>query len=155
MLSYGNYFVFKATIFLNFWQLLFSVCDKYVCFKLTKFKESLNVNNILQKLQKKYTNTTPSNVHHSETTLPRATRHTLAPLRTTTAFATLYIIYEQNRRRQTPISNMPIVYRRSPCNLTFQIKINTKLTVIDLWTYPVEVGKFLAECYGATFGPLA
>ena len=45
------------------------------------------------------TNTITLTVHHSETTLPRATRHTLVQLSTNKC--------RQNRRRQTPITTMP------------------------------------------------
>ena len=54
----------------------------------------------------KVTNTITLKVHHSETTLTRATRRTMALLRTNKC-PLLRSYLKQNQRSQTPITTMP------------------------------------------------
>ena len=93
----------------------------------------------------KFTNTLRINVHHFETTLPRATRRSLSQLRTNNVPSSFHI--KKNRRRQTPITTMP-QFQTEPhttINLFKCTKINTQLRVTDLWMDPVEVWSILDE----------
>ena len=84
----------------------------------------------------KVTNTIPLIVPHSETTLSRATRRTLAQLRTN-KMSYPNFIFKLNRRRQTPITTMPSLQNRTTrtTHLFNCTKINPQFKVTDLWRW--------------------
>ena len=95
----------------------------------------------------KVTNTIPITVHHSETTLPRATRRTMAQLRTNKCL----LLRSYLNKIDDPSPLCPL-YKTEPhtTHLFNCTNINTKLQVTDLWTATVEVGHLLVEQRGAT-----
>ena len=94
-------------------------------------------------------NTIPLTVHHSETTFPRATHHTLAQLRTNTCpHLRSYLNKIDEVKHPSPLCPL---CKTEPCTTTHLFNctnINTQLQVTDLWTAPVEVGHLLVEWRG-------
>ena len=96
----------------------------------------------------KVTNTIPLTVHHSETTLTRATRHTLAQLRTN-KYPLLYSYLNKIDEVKHPSQLCPLCKTDSHTTHLFNCtNINTQLQVTDLCTAPVEVGHLLIEWRG-------
>ena len=94
----------------------------------------------------KVTNTIPLTVHHSETTLHRATRHTLAQLITNKC--PIPHSYLNKIDEDKPPSPLCPLCRSEPHTTTHLFNctnINTHLKVTELWTAPVEVGHLLVE----------
>ena len=80
----------------------------------------------------KVTNTIPLTIHHSETTLPSATRHTLVQLRTNKC----PLLRSYLNKRQPPITTMPYLHIRTTHNYTL-----------------VQLHQHTTKCHGFVDGP--
>ena len=90
-----------------------------------------------------------STVHHSETTLPRATCRTLAQLRTNKyPILHSYLNKINDVKHPSPLCPLCKTEPHTTTHLFNCTNINTQLQVTDLWTSPVEVGHLLVEWSG-------
>ena len=97
----------------------------------------------------KVTNTIPLTVHHSETTLPRATRRTLAQLSTNKCpILHSYLNKIDEDKHLSPLCPLCKSEPHTTTHLFNCTNINTHLKVTDLWTAPVEVVHLLVEWRG-------
>ena len=115
-----------------------------------KHIHTIIVNTYLNNRQhNKITNTIPLTVHHSETTLPRATSRTLDHLRTNKSSLLLSYL----NKHSSPLCPFCKSELHTTTHLFKCSNITTQLKVTDLWTAPVEVGNLLVELRGATSQP--
>ena len=97
----------------------------------------------------KVTNTIPPTVHHSEITLLRAYRHTLAQLRTNKCpLLRPYLNKIDEVKHPSPMCPLCKTEPHTTTHLCNCTNINTQLQVTDLWTAPVAVGHLLVEWRG-------
>ena len=99
----------------------------------------------------KITNTIPLTVHHSETTLPRATRRILVQLRTNKCpLLRSYLNKIDEVKHPSPLCPLCKTEPHTTTHLFSCTNINTQLQVTDLQPAPVEVGHLLVKWMGAT-----
>ena len=97
----------------------------------------------------KVTNIIPLTVHHSETTLPRASRHTLAQPRTNKCLLLRsYLNKIDEVKHPSPLCPLCKTEPHTTTHVFNCTNINTQLQVTDLWTAPVEAGHLLVEWRG-------
>ena len=88
------------------------------------------------------TNITPPNIHHTEPTLHRASHRTLAQLRRNKhPILNSYLNEIDADKHPSPLCPTPCkIETPTTPHILNCTKFNKKLTIVDLWTNPVDVG---------------